>query len=1688
MRLLADRARSFLPRFLITLLVGALVASLGLAPAHAAGEDGTPPTLTITPGPNVVWHGGPVTYHVKATDGGQVQSLAYTATGADSRASANLDPVNGGDVTFGAKGVTRVLVTAADKSGNQAHADFEVRIDLEDPTVSLGLTEGEVYTKGSVETVGYSCDDPGSTSSPASGIASCQGDVVDGGRLDTSTIGAHTFTVVARDKAGRSSTKKVSYTVKAATSSLATLPDDLITNGRVDGVGTAGTTLTASYTISRPPADLSVEVIWSRDDEMIDGATGPTYVVRAADLDHTVSAQAVATRPGYPVRAYDLGSVDVVDGDVLAPVVKADPDPIAGWLHETVTYHLSATDDRPHDTGVSALGYELSGVTQGSGDLDPAEGGDLSVENEGVTRVLATALDGAGNNGRIGFDVRIDMTDPTVTVSTIQPSYGRGQQVRVVYSCGDLQSGIKSCVGDVPSGGLLDTSLFGEHSFTVTATDNSGLTTIRKQTYQVGVGLQEQTPAKITGSGKVGMVLVGTAPTFVPEATSVCRWFRDGDPITAEGVDRYTTRIDDVDKTVTYRCVSSRELYVPVDSTSEGLKILPGSFDDDLITDARVDGTGAVGSTLTASYTLTDPPANLVVTTFWLRDGVAIDGANKPTYVVRAADFGHTLSARAWAQSQNYPSRFYDLGSVDIVDGDVQRPVVTVTPEPSELWLRGAATYRFSATDDGPGDTGVGTFGYELTGDTQGSGDLDPAGGDVTVENEGVTLVVATAIDRAGNSGGRGVFVRIDLTDPTLNLSAIEANYDREQQVKVTYSCSDLQSGIKSCVGDVPSGSLLDTSLFGKHTFTVTATDNSGRTTTRKQTYQVGVGLQELTPATILGSGRVGEELVGIAPVFTPEATSSCQWFRDGNAIAPDGVDRYTPVDDDLDQTLTYRCVSSREQYVPVDSTSEGLKVLPSDPTHDLLAPVVTADPEPIDGWLRAATTYHLSAIDDRADDTGVSSFGYVLSGVTDGSGDLDVAGGGDVTIENEGVTHVVATATDGAGNEGVKDFDVRVDLTDPTVTLSEIEPSYERDQQVVVSYSCADVQSGVESCEGDVADGDVLDTSTLGEHTFTVTATDRSGRTTTRKETYQVGVGLQQLTPPTVAGSGKVGEELVGTAPTFEPEATSMCQWFRDGAAITDVSVSYTPVPIDIDTALTYRCVSSREGYVPVTSASEGVTVLPGEFGDDFVTNGAVAGVGEIGATLTASYTIIDQPNDLGVEVIWLRDGEVIEGATGLTYDVRPDDLGHTVRAVAVVTRPGYTERRYPLGSVDVAPDSGDVLAPVVTADPEPIDGWLRAATTYHLSAIDDRADDTGVSSFGYVLSGVTDDSGDLDVAAGGDVTIENEGVTNVVATATDGAGNEGLTDFDVRIDLTDPEIWFLSPLGGSYPQGYEVELDYTCSDNQSGVESCVGDVPSGGMLDTSTIGEHVFNVVAIDSSGRRSVAAVAYEVYGELQQLTPPTTAGSGKVGEELVGTAPTYDPEATSICQWYRDGVWVEGEGVDRYTPVAEDLDATLTYACFSFRDQYETVYSVSGGVTVLPGDLADDLVTNGAVAGVGEIGATLTASYTIVDPPADLGVEVIWLRDGEVIEGATGLTYDVRPDDLSHTVRAVAVVTRPGYVERRYPLGRVDIEVPEPTAVTSTSVELSGDSTVVGGQVLTAAAEVEVEGGDAPVGEL
>lgn len=81
----------------------------------------------------------------------------------------------------------------------------------------------------------------------------------------------------------------------------------------------------------------------------------------------------------------------------------------------------------------------------------------------------------------------------------------------------------------------------------------------------------------------------------------------------------------------------------------------------------------------------------------------------------------------------------------------------------------------------------------------------------------------------------------LDLTPPVITITSPTAGalYALDAPVTAAFSCSDAASGIAECVGTVTNGAPLDTTAPGVRTFTVTAQDGSGNTSTQSVSYSI---------------------------------------------------------------------------------------------------------------------------------------------------------------------------------------------------------------------------------------------------------------------------------------------------------------------------------------------------------------------------------------------------------------------------------------------------------------------------------------------------------------------------------------------------------------------------------------------------------------------------------------------------------------------------------------------------------------------------------------------------------------------------------------------------------------------------------------------------------------------------------
>jgi len=119
------------------------------------------------------------------------------------------------------------------------------------------------------------------------------------------------------------------------------------------------------------------------------------------------------------------------------------------------------------------------------------------------------------------------------------------------------------------------------------------------------------------------------------------------------------------------------------------------------------------------------------------------------------------------------------------------------------------------------------------------SGSL-PSGSPIDTATTGQHSFKVTATDSIGTTTQRTVvYTVVPPPAATITIPANGGAYTEGQALSATYGCAASTSGAPSCAGTLPSGSPLDTTTLGTHSFSVTATDANGVATTATASYTI---------------------------------------------------------------------------------------------------------------------------------------------------------------------------------------------------------------------------------------------------------------------------------------------------------------------------------------------------------------------------------------------------------------------------------------------------------------------------------------------------------------------------------------------------------------------------------------------------------------------------------------------------------------------------------------------------------------------------------------------------------------------------------------------------------------------------------------------------------------------------------
>jgi Calx-beta domain len=191
------------------------------------------------------------------------------------------------------------------------------------------------------------------------------------------------------------------------------------------------------------------------------------------------------------------------------PSVSLQGSPTAGSIRYLVPGPI-ATDE---EFQIPALQLTVRAIGEEGSTIRTQLGG-TSVANPGFTTTAHVTSPFSGDAATSCFEpapktvwttttiVFEDLAPPTITLNAPANSaqYPQGATVVVSYSCADGQfgSGVATCLGDLPSGSILNTSVLGTFSFTVQSSDHSGnVAAPRIHTYEVVAGGDDEIPPSV---------------------------------------------------------------------------------------------------------------------------------------------------------------------------------------------------------------------------------------------------------------------------------------------------------------------------------------------------------------------------------------------------------------------------------------------------------------------------------------------------------------------------------------------------------------------------------------------------------------------------------------------------------------------------------------------------------------------------------------------------------------------------------------------------------------------------------------------------------------------------------------------------------------------------------------------------------------------------------------------------------------------------------------------------------------------------------------------------------------------------------------------------------------------------------------------------------------------------------------
>lgn len=429
------------------------------ATATAAYVVADPPTAQI---------GAPGNGQTYAT-GQPVPTSFACAEGAGGPGITSCTDGNGGSGAAGvldtsAMGTHTYTVTATSSDGQTGTGSITYTVE-DAPTATISAPRGGgVYSEGEVVHTRFACQ-AGTGAQHAASCEDSRGQTDGTGRLETGSLGPHTYTVTATQD-GLTASTQIAYVVAGP-------PAARIASPSAGGV----------YTVGQPvPTRFSCG----------EGRSGPGIATCADSRGATNGAGGLDTATEGPhIYTVTATSQDgqVGTAHISYTVVGTSPEVVIAAPVDNAAYLWTALPAADF-TCIPRAGSTIQSCKATIGGQPISDHQPLP-NGFGAHVVTVTATDADGLSATVSATYTVTVAASLPPVSIKRPaqgaSYRLGQAVAARYSCAATATGpaLRSCVGTVRAGHAINTRTLGGHTFTVSATNDQGESTTETVTYKV---------------------------------------------------------------------------------------------------------------------------------------------------------------------------------------------------------------------------------------------------------------------------------------------------------------------------------------------------------------------------------------------------------------------------------------------------------------------------------------------------------------------------------------------------------------------------------------------------------------------------------------------------------------------------------------------------------------------------------------------------------------------------------------------------------------------------------------------------------------------------------------------------------------------------------------------------------------------------------------------------------------------------------------------------------------------------------------------------------------------------------------------------------------------------------------------------------------------------------------------------